>query len=98
GGYSLFPVLGWPKEKYNKVKLFINDLVEKHLDCTLPMSDQPLESVKKVRAQVRPMNSPVSCSQSEIHKQAAEKFIFLEEYRGLWVIDDFIRNHLKYRK
>ncbi|KAJ3746904.1 hypothetical protein EV360DRAFT_89981 [Lentinula raphanica] len=80
GGYSLFPVLGWPKKKYDKVKLFINDLVEKHLDCTAPMSDQPLESVKKVRA------------------QAVEKFVFLKDYRGLWVIDDFIRNHLKYRK
>ncbi|KAJ3715650.1 hypothetical protein C8R42DRAFT_725464 [Lentinula raphanica] len=80
GGYSLYPVLGWPKKKYDKVKLFINELVEKHLDCTAPMSDQALESVKKVRI------------------QAVEKFDFLKEYRGLWVIDDFIRNHLKYRK
>ncbi|KAJ3768791.1 hypothetical protein FB446DRAFT_791987 [Lentinula raphanica] len=80
GGYSLFPVLGWPKKKYDKVKLFINDLVEKHLDCTAPMSDQPLESVKKVRV------------------QAVEKFVFLKDYRRLWVVDDFIRNHLKYRK
>ncbi|KAJ3765867.1 hypothetical protein FB446DRAFT_794638 [Lentinula raphanica] len=80
GGYSLYPVLGWPKKKYDKVKLFINELVEKHLDCTAPMSDQGLESVKKVRI------------------QAVEKFDFLKEYRGLWVIDDFIRNHLKYRK
>ncbi|KAJ3753452.1 hypothetical protein EV360DRAFT_74507 [Lentinula raphanica] len=79
GGYSLFPVLGWPKKKYDKVKLFINDLVEKHLDCTAPMSDQPLESVKKVRAQ---------------ESQAVEKFIFLKDYRGLWVVDDFIQREI----
>ncbi|GAW07259.1 hypothetical protein LENED_009237 [Lentinula edodes] len=70
------PVLGWPKKKYDKVKNFINDLVEKHLDCGLPMSEQAREDLKK----------------------ATEKFVFLKEYSGLWVTNDFIRNHLKYQK
>ncbi|KAJ3927119.1 MAG: hypothetical protein NXY57DRAFT_965784 [Lentinula lateritia] len=76
GGYSLFLVLGWPKKKYDKVKNFINDLVEKHLDCGLPMSEQAREDLKK----------------------ATEKFVFLKEYSGLWVTNNFIRNHLKYQK
>ncbi|KAJ4496243.1 hypothetical protein C8J55DRAFT_414311 [Lentinula edodes] len=80
GGYSLFLVLGWPKKKYDKVKNFINDLVEKHLDCGLPMSEQAREDLKKVRI------------------KATEKFVFLKEYSGLWVTNDFIRNHLKYQK
>ncbi|KAJ3797278.1 hypothetical protein GGU11DRAFT_756849 [Lentinula aff. detonsa] len=80
GGYSLYPVLGWPKKKYDKVKDFINNLVEEHLNCELPMSAQRRGDIKKVQT------------------EAATKFVFLKEYRGLWVIDDFIRNHLKYQK
>ncbi|KAJ3726394.1 hypothetical protein DFJ43DRAFT_1088012 [Lentinula guzmanii] len=80
GGYSLYPVLGWPKKKYDKVKDFINNLVEEHLNCELPMSAQRRGDIKKVQT------------------EAAAKFVFLKEYRGLWVTDDFIRNHLKYQK
>ncbi|KAH7871266.1 uncharacterized protein C8R40DRAFT_1072574 [Lentinula edodes] len=80
GGYSLFEVLGWPKKKYDKVKKYINTLVEDHLECELPMSEQSVANVKRVR------------------QQAVEKYIFLKEYSGLWAVDDFIRNHLKYQK
>ncbi|KAJ3898181.1 hypothetical protein F5879DRAFT_995061 [Lentinula edodes] len=80
GGYSLFEVLGWPKKKYDKVKKFVNGLVEDHLDCELPMGEQSAANVKRVR------------------QQAVEKYTFLKEYSGLWAVDDFIRNHLKYQK
>ncbi|KAJ3928017.1 MAG: hypothetical protein NXY57DRAFT_1041962 [Lentinula lateritia] len=80
GGYSLFEVLSWPRKKYDKVKKFINNLVEDHLDCDVPMSEQSTANVRKVR------------------QQAVEKYIFLKEYSGLWAVDDFIRNHLKYQK
>ncbi|KAJ4496411.1 hypothetical protein C8J55DRAFT_554137 [Lentinula edodes] len=80
GGYSLFEVLGWPKKKYDKVKKFVNGLVEDHLDCELPMGEQSAASVKRVR------------------QQAVEKYTFLKEYSGLWAVNDFIRNHLKYQK
>ncbi|KAJ3781038.1 hypothetical protein GGU10DRAFT_336699 [Lentinula aff. detonsa] len=80
GGYSLFDILSWPKKKYDKVKKHINKLVEDHLDCELPMSEQSAANMKKVR------------------QQAVEKFVFLKEYSGLWAVDDFIRNHLKYQK
>ncbi|KAJ3806469.1 hypothetical protein EV368DRAFT_68894 [Lentinula lateritia] len=80
GGYSLFEVLSWPRKKYDKVKKFINNLVEDHLNCDLPMSEQGAANVKKVR------------------QLAVEKYIFLKEYSGLWAVDDFIRNHLKYQK
>ncbi|KAJ3854269.1 hypothetical protein EV368DRAFT_63428 [Lentinula lateritia] len=73
GGYSLFEVLGWPKKKYDKVKKYINTLVEDHLECELPMSEQSVAN-------------------------AVKKYIFLKEYSGLWAINDFIRNHLKYQK
>ncbi|GAW06729.1 hypothetical protein LENED_008673 [Lentinula edodes] len=80
GGYSLYPVLGWPKKKYDKVKDFINDMVEQHMNCELPMTAQRRADVKKVQI------------------EAVAKFGFLKEYSGLWVVDDFIRNHLKYQK
>ncbi|KAJ3873850.1 hypothetical protein F5051DRAFT_431848 [Lentinula edodes] len=80
GGYSLFEVLSWPRKKYDKVKKFMNNLVEDHLNCDLPMSEQGAANVKKVR------------------QLAVEKYIFLKEYSGLWAVDDFIRNHLKYQK
>ncbi|KAJ3845629.1 hypothetical protein EV368DRAFT_70549, partial [Lentinula lateritia] len=72
GGYSLFEVLSWPRKKYDKVKKFINNLVEDHLDCDVPMSEQSAANVRKVWQQ--------------------------KEYSGLWAVDDFIRNHLKYQK
>ncbi|KAJ3897935.1 hypothetical protein F5879DRAFT_927453 [Lentinula edodes] len=80
GGYSLYPVLGWPKKKYDKVKDFINNMVEQHMNCELPMTAQRRADVKKVQI------------------EAVAKFEFLKEYSGLWVVDDFIRNHLKYQK
>ncbi|KAJ3872000.1 hypothetical protein F5051DRAFT_433394 [Lentinula edodes] len=80
GGYSLYPVLGWPKKKYDKVKDFINDMFEQHMNCELPMTAQRRADVKKVQI------------------EAVAKFEFLKEYSGLWVVDDFIRNHLKYQK
>ncbi|KAJ3870834.1 hypothetical protein F5051DRAFT_434326 [Lentinula edodes] len=49
GGYSLFEVLSWPRKKYDKVKKYINKLVEDNLDCELPMSEQRAVNVKKVR-------------------------------------------------
>ncbi|GAW07327.1 hypothetical protein LENED_009309 [Lentinula edodes] len=95
GGYSLFEVLGWPKKKYDKVKKFINGVVEDHLDCELPMSEQSAANVKRVRQQVRIMTTvEIYLTQG----QAVEKYTFLKEYSGLWAIDDFIRNHLKYQK
>ncbi|KAJ3913321.1 hypothetical protein F5877DRAFT_12417, partial [Lentinula edodes] len=96
GGYSLFEVLSWPRKKYDKVKKFINNLVEDHLNCDLPMSEQGAANVKKVRQLVRAIvfRHKSILSQS----QAVEKYIFLKEYSGLWAVDDFIRNHLKYQK
>ncbi|KAH7880260.1 uncharacterized protein C8R40DRAFT_1165169 [Lentinula edodes] len=80
GGYSLFDVLSWPRKKYDQVKKYINKLVDDHLDCEVPMSEQTAAKVKKVR------------------ELAVEKYPFLKEYSGLWAVDDFIRNHLKYQK
>ncbi|KAJ3887129.1 hypothetical protein GG344DRAFT_81034 [Lentinula edodes] len=80
GGYSLFDVLSWPRKKYDQVKKYINKLVDDHLDCEVPMSEQMAVKVKKFR------------------ELAVEKYPFLKEYSGLWAVDDFIRNHLKYQK
>ncbi|KIK50920.1 hypothetical protein GYMLUDRAFT_252537 [Collybiopsis luxurians FD-317 M1] len=80
GGYTLTKVLAWPPKKYEKVKRFIGNLVEKQLDCELIWSDQPPERLKKIQ------------------ELAIEKHTILKQYRGLWVVDNFIQGALKYQK
>ncbi|KAJ3859370.1 hypothetical protein EV359DRAFT_68216 [Lentinula novae-zelandiae] len=45
-----------------------------------------------------PMSEQLAANVRKVRQQAVEKYIFLKEYSGLWAVDDFIRNHLKYQK
>ncbi|KAJ3793336.1 hypothetical protein GGU11DRAFT_749005 [Lentinula aff. detonsa] len=49
GGYNLRITLGWEDARYEKVKTFINDLVDNNLDGRVPMSEQALVNVQTVR-------------------------------------------------
>ncbi|KAJ3745948.1 hypothetical protein FB446DRAFT_627755, partial [Lentinula raphanica] len=53
GGYNLRTALSWSDSKYNKIKTYINDIVEDELDCWVPFSEQPLRNLEVVRDKAR---------------------------------------------
>ncbi|KAJ3710496.1 hypothetical protein C8R42DRAFT_729396 [Lentinula raphanica] len=50
GGYNLRSELRWSVGRFNKVKKYINGLVEQKLDCLQPLSKQTLAAVQDVRS------------------------------------------------
>ncbi|KAJ3970633.1 hypothetical protein EV361DRAFT_993738 [Lentinula raphanica] len=50
GGYNLRTELRWSVERFNKVKKYINGLVEQKLDCLQPLSKQTFAAVEEVRS------------------------------------------------
>ncbi|KAJ3769894.1 hypothetical protein FB446DRAFT_790974 [Lentinula raphanica] len=51
GGYSLQATLKWSVKKWRSVQGFIRSRVLETLDCSLPLSDQPLLRVQAIRDQ-----------------------------------------------
>ncbi|KAJ3766546.1 hypothetical protein FB446DRAFT_608872, partial [Lentinula raphanica] len=51
GGYNLRAELKWPAARFDKVKSYIDKLVENQLDCTQPLSKQIMTKVEDVRSQ-----------------------------------------------
>ncbi|KAF9072146.1 hypothetical protein BDP27DRAFT_1418288 [Rhodocollybia butyracea] len=51
GGYNLRVQLQWTDEKYDKIKAFINKLVNDKLDCTISITQQIATKLEAVQAQ-----------------------------------------------
>ncbi|KJA19786.1 hypothetical protein HYPSUDRAFT_56489 [Hypholoma sublateritium FD-334 SS-4] len=49
GGYTLKKALDWPEKDYLRIKKFIKQAVNKHLDPSIKFSAQPQESIKAVQ-------------------------------------------------
>lgn len=75
---------------------YICDLVEDELDLALSMTEQPTADLQAIRDRVS--NAYVSPLSLLTWLQATKKFPMLRNYQNLWVVDDFIRAHLKARK
>ncbi|KAJ3897774.1 hypothetical protein F5879DRAFT_982344 [Lentinula edodes] len=77
-----------------------------NLRAVLNWSNQRFQKVKKfIDATVedkldciQPISKQSPANIEEVHVIALQKFHFLGEYRDNWVIDDFIKCHLKYLK
>ncbi|KAH7872193.1 hypothetical protein F5879DRAFT_926319 [Lentinula edodes] len=50
GGYNLRVELKWSTERFDKVKAYIDKLVQEHLDCTEPLTKQIASKVEEVRS------------------------------------------------
>ncbi len=74
----------------------MNNLVDETLDCTVPMSDQVLAKVQKVRNLVRPRFPSSLPPLNDL--QAVAKYKFLDDYKDNWAVNDFIKARLKVRK
>ncbi|KAF8187444.1 hypothetical protein BJ912DRAFT_1059794 [Pholiota molesta] len=49
GGYNLEFVLGWDRKKYRKIRAYVKNLAEEHLDCSQSFTSQALRSVQTVK-------------------------------------------------
>ncbi|KAJ3871626.1 hypothetical protein F5051DRAFT_312687, partial [Lentinula edodes] len=50
GGYNLRVELKWSTDRFDKVKAYIDKLVQAHLDCTEPLTKQLASKVEEVRS------------------------------------------------